>query len=471
MKKIFTLFIVWLCILSLFTGCAGTPDSSGSKEGEEKNDDSLYAENLIASPIYPEMTAYPDENAYFDEKTGEFDDDGFCEAYDAWEADRDKQRRDTSVYSEKLEQFFISAAPELLSGGDGENTVCSPVNIYMALCMLAELTDSNSRSQILSLLGADSIEEVRETASAIWNANYCDDGAVTSVLSNSLWLNDSVNFEEKTLNTLADNYYASSFSGEMGSDEFSKALRAWLNSQTNGLLEDAAGGISLNPETVLALASTIYFRAKWNNEFAESATKEAVFHGKNGDITCDFMYQSNSRSYYRGDGFAAVSQSLTESGCMWLILPDEGTETEDLLKNSDVLDMLSAKQTKMQNNVTSLIVNLALPKFDVSSSMDLCAKLQSLGVTDVFDSSVSDFSPITGDTDEIFLSQASHAARVKVDEKGCEAAAFTVMNTDTAAALPEDEVDFILDRPFMFVIKGEDGSPLFAGIVNCPVEN
>ena len=33
---------------------------------------------------------------------------------------------------------------------------------------------------------------------------------------------------------------------------------------------------------------------------------------------------------------------------------------------------------------------------------------------------------------------------------------------------PEDEVDFTLDRPFFFMITGEDGVPYFAGVMNDP---
>jgi serine protease inhibitor len=33
---------------------------------------------------------------------------------------------------------------------------------------------------------------------------------------------------------------------------------------------------------------------------------------------------------------------------------------------------------------------------------------------------------------------------------------------------PEDEMDFVLDRPFMFVIKYGIGTPLFIGIVENP---
>ncbi len=34
--------------------------------------------------------------------------------------------------------------------------------------------------------------------------------------------------------------------------------------------------------------------------------------------------------------------------------------------------------------------------------------------------------------------------------------------------LPDEIVNFTLDRPFLFAITGDDGPPLFAGVVNEP---
>ena len=89
-------------------------------------------------------------------------------------------------------------------------------------------------------------------------------------------------------------------------------------------------------------------------------------------------------------------------------------------------------------------------------------------MTDVFDAAVSDFSPLTKDTASVFVSQVKHAARVKIDEEGCEAAAYTVIAMCGSAMPPKDEVEFVLDRPFLFAITGRDGLPLFIGIVNQP---
>ena len=48
------------------------------------------------------------------------------------------------------------------------------------------------------------------------------------------------------------------------------------------------------------------------------------------------------------------------------------------------------------------------------------------------------------------------------------AAAFTTIMRAGAAMPPTDEIDFILDRPFLFILESDSGLPLFAGIVNEP---
>ena len=90
---------------------------------------------------------------------------------------------------------------------------------------------------------------------ALWNANYCDDGQLTSILASSLWLNQDIPFVEETMERLAEVYHASSFQGPMGDDAFNKALQDWINQQTGGLLEEQAAGLEMTPDTALALAT------------------------------------------------------------------------------------------------------------------------------------------------------------------------------------------------------------------------
>lgn len=407
---------------------------------------------------YPEMSPYPENESQ--------------KAYEAWWEDIKAQRRPDG-YADGLEDFFTTSIRELLSGAGDENAACSPLNIYMALGMLGELTDGETREQILELLGCGSIEELRRQAGDVWNATYLDDGATRSILASSLWLNEDVDFNADTLETLAKTYYASSFQGEMGSEELNGSLHQWLNEQTGGLLTDQVDNINLKADTILALAATVYFRAKWTPEFSESHTEPGTFHSPAVDITCEFMHQGGTDTYYWGEGFSAVSKYLESGGRMWFILPDEGVTPEELINSDEVMDFILSSDGR--KNSKTLIVNKSIPKFDISSRTDLIESLAAMGITDVLNPDIADFSPMTDedftpgiDGQGIYLSQATHGVRVAIDEEGVTAAAYTVMATAEAGEPPEEEVDFILDRPFIFVITNPDGLPLFAGIVNEP---
>ena len=415
----------------------------------------------ISEAVYPEMAQYPNDMI---DDYGMPSSDDFDAAYDAWwDSLRAQSRPDLDASS--LDGYFKSGTAQFLAGAGSENRTFSPVNVYMALAMLAELTDGESRAQILSLLGSENIESLRAQANDIWNALYRDDGTAKSVLASSLWLADDVEFNADTLNTLAENYYASSYRGEMGSDEFNAALQDWLNEQTGGLLSEQVGSVKLSPETVMALATTVDFQSKWDAEFDPDATETGTFHAPGGDVDAEFMHTGRDGSYYWAENFSAAHISLANGGRMWFILPDEGVSVDELLSGGEYMGMvLDPDGWEDQKYIT---VNYAVPKFDISSSFDLGDGLKALGITDVFDAAVSDFSPMT-DMDGVYLSQARHGVRVAIDEEGVTAVAFTVLAAAGSAAPPDDEVDFTLDRPFIFVVTNENCLPLFTGVVNTP---
>ena len=408
----------------------------------------------IAEAVYPQMAPYPNESS-----------PNLSEEYDAWR-ESVKAQEQPKGYADGLEDFFASSIREFLSGEAGENLAYAPVNVYLALGMLAELTGGSTRQEILDVLGADSIEVLRTQANAVWNAHYRNDGMTTSVLGSSLWLNEDISYVPETMKILAENYYASSFQGEMGSKDFNKALQDWLDAQTGGLLQDQIQGLELKPETVLALASTIYFQAKWQTEFLPHATAPGTFHALTGDLTCDFMHSSTENAYCWGENFGAVGLPLgNDGGTMWIVLPDEGQDMDTLLSSQEVMDFLLSKGS--WENQKHLTVHLSLPKFDISSQLDLCQGLQNLGLSEVF-IGTGDFSPMTTQAEEIALTQATHGVRVAIDEEGVSAAAYTLMALDGSAMPVKDEIDFVVDRPFLFAIVSPDGLPLFVGLVHQP---
>ena len=449
MKKLLAILLAAACAFSL-AACAAAPDTPAAEEQPDCISDPTTQQ--LAAPVEVSMPQYPREVNNDD--------------WDAWWESYQEKTADMTDPA-AMTHWFTTSIPALMQNAGNENRVCSPLNIYMALSMLAAVTDGETRQQILDALGAESLDALQKQTAQLWTENSWDDGVVTSVLANSIWLRDGYAYNEETLKKLGEDFYASAFSGEMGSAAYDNKLRDWINEHTGNLLTEQASGLKLDPATVLALVSTIYYRASWSDKFSSTATTQDVFHAPNGDVTADFLHSSDSNTVYYGDGFSAIGLSLENSGQMWLLKPDDGVDAAELLQNEDALGFLLANGGWSQTQRAT--VNLSLPKFDISSDLDILDTLAQLGMTDVMDDEKSDFTPLTTADSALELTQAKHAARVKIDEDGCEAAAYTILGVEATAMMgPEDEIDFTLDKPFVFAITGIDGLPLFVGLVNQP---
>ncbi len=420
----------------------------------------------LAGPVIPKLSfeSYPTE-----EQEKELSD--VTSRVDAF-------REELPRHAEALAPFFEKSTRQILSGHGGENQIYSPLNLYMALSMVAEITDGSTRGQILDLLGAPDIESLRDQSEGLWLMSSLNLYGGETDLANSMWLNNSIDYKQETLDILAGDHFAESFRGQPGTEGYNKLLQDWTNEKTRNLLEDSANSLEMPPETLLTLMSTVYFKASWHDIFPEDLTAAGTFHAPQGDIEHDFMHQGFSGGYCRGEHFGAASLYFQNGAGMTFILPDEDSGVDALLAGgSDLWDFLSWQaMTRADPNTpywkerTRAKIKLALPKFDVSSNSDLIDPLKALGMTDAFDPYISDFGPLMHNDIPAYISKVSHAARVMVDEEGCTAASYVEIRAEAMGAVmgPDEIIDFTLDRPFIFVIHTTDGMPLFAGVVNRP---
>ena len=449
--------------------------NNSEKEG---NDDGLklLKTYTISAAEYPEALKRPIMDDYM-APDGSMDNDAWqkyndaCRDFYMAKMERNKTQMenpvDLSPAKTSLNAFVSKGMKQFLAENGHNNRIYSPLNIYIALGMLAEVTGGNSRQQILNLLETESMDALRECSKNLWDTVYFDDGLTKNILASSMWLRDDFEYNLDTLNGLAKNYYTSSFSGQMGSPDYSTAFRNWLNEQTGGLLSDQIGNLSLSEDTVITLATTVLFNSKWLKRFSEKYTTKDTFHSSTGDIETDFMHKSGTGNYFWGDKFGATIQYFDNAvEKMLFILPDEGVSVYELLDDEQVLSFIGDTYSYEQNK--ALIIDFSLPRFDVASEQDINDSLSEMGIIDVFDPEKADFSPLAQESKGIYLSKVKHGVRVMADEEGVKAAAYTIESASGATKPPEERIDFVLDRPFIFAITTDGGIPLFIGVVEKP---
>ena len=415
--------------------------------------------NAVALPGYARIMEHPDLDDYKDRES-------YMADVEIWSSELNNRRTTRENAAISLSPFFTEASAEFLAPQSNENALWSPINAYIGLAMLTEITDGDSRKEILDLFGVEDIETLRSQVSAVWESVYEDDGNEISTLANSLWLENGLNYNQDTMNNLAYHYYASVYQTDLGSNSANKKIGNWLNKNTGGMLKDRTDKINLSPDTVLALYSTLFFQAKWGDEFDSKNNTDGIFYGVNGDTNVTYMNKKLCQmNYYWHDDYSAVALGLKNGSTMWFILPDEGKTTADVLSDNTYGEMISLGDGEEGwQNKKYMKVNLSVPKFDVSSTVNLKDGLGKMGITKVFDMESSDFTAITSDT-PVYVSAVNQSARVEIDEKGVKAATYIEIPGCGSAMPPEEIIDFVLDRPFVFVIS-KGNLPLFTGVVN-----
>ena len=436
----------------MLAGC-GTEVISCQAEGPAPAVD--LAQYVVKETAYP---AYPAEPQYEDYAglTGEVNWDAYDAAYTEYrEALQKLGKFDAEPDSAAVTAFADKTMGKIFA--DSESRVYSPISLYAALAMLTEMTDGDTKQQVMDLLGAADSESLRRTVRDLWMSVYLDDGQSVCRLANGAFLRENAEVKQAAVDTLADWHFASTYRVPMGTAEADEAIASWLNQNTGGLLSQETREIQTEIDDLLRLYNTIYYKSGWEDAFDSSRTAEDVFTAADGtEQTAEFMHRTDEGGCRKGEGYTAAPMRL-RYGRMVFVLPDEGVTPESLLQRDGFLAELTGDY-----NAAELV--WSVPKFDVKSSTGLNEVLQALGVTEVFGDS-ADFTPLTDNG--AFLSSAMQAARVKIDEEGVEAAAYTeLVCSDTAMMEVPPTVEMDLDRPFLFVLYGDGNVPLFVGTVN-----
>lgn len=359
-----------------------------------------------------------------------------------------------------------SAAIEL--AGD-QNACYSPASFYMALAMVAAGADGEAQQQMFDALDVQDIDELNAYCKEQLREIAVTDETSTIDIANSLWSNVGYTFQAEYQDAVEEYFDAGAFDVQFGTQQTNDMIRDWISDETRGMLEPEIG---TDAAMVAMLINTIYFNDNWIEPFTEGETAPDTFHTEGGDVQTQFMHNTTDYGgYIEGDGFTAAQLPFAGGSTCTFYLPDEGKSVRELTDRPEAVAGLLAAQPNSDAQIS-----WSVPKFSTSSSFDdlvECAK--ELGMTDVFDPAKGDMfrNMIVADNSSdmgFYISDALQETRIELDELGVEAAAYTALTMRATALAPEAQevVEFVLDRPFAYVITASNGAPLFIGVVANP---
>lgn len=368
----------------------------------------------------------------------------------------------SDAFNRAVNQFaFQTAVPILQNNLD--NVIYSPLSLYFALSLAGSGAQGITQREILELLDMSDPNKLLEQNGKLYRLLYTDNEINQLKIANSLWLDEEyqgepVQFKSQYTKNAIDYYYAALFKVDFAQESTGRAMARWIAQNTDNTLQPE---FKPNPEQILSIINTIYFRDEWSNRFDFKKTRPDTFYLADGqNVTCDFMNKVDSSSEFsRGEGFTRASLQLKSQGFMVFILPDENVQLSELISSpANLREAFESGQAKHGK------VTWQIPKFTDDSKLDLIKTLQTLGIKAAF-TDKADFSGITDH--QAFISSIIQNAHLAIDEKGVVASAFTKIDFVGARA-PEDEATMILNRPFLYGLYSATGHLLFIGICGNP---
>ncbi|XP_071972370.1 alpha-1-antitrypsin-like [Engystomops pustulosus] len=342
-----------------------------------------------------------------------------------------------------------------------ENIVFSPVSISTAFAFLSLGAKAQTYKQIIEALSFNTSEiseqEIHEGFDHLLHLLNDVERELKLSGGNALFISK----EHKILQTFLDEaktrYHSEAFSTDFkNTEEAKKQINSYVEKNTQGKIADLLD--SVDQDAILVLINYIYFQAKWENPFNSERTKEGDFHvNENTTVKASFMSRTGMYNVAFNDDATVVSIPYKGDTNAVFILPNEG-------KLSKVENNFNIEKTKTwKKSMHKRLVDLFLPKFSISSTINLKETLTKMGLVDVF-SNTADLSGITGHADSK-ISEAIHKAAISVNEKGTEAAAVTALEKIPMMLPPR--INF--NRPFTFSIYDHKSkSILFKGRVVNP---
>ncbi|XP_075722298.1 iris isoform X2 [Rhipicephalus microplus] len=352
--------------------------------------------------------------------------------------------------------------------GDKRNIFFSPFSISAALSMALGGARNKTAEELCTVLRVPDDVQIHRHFSDFFSKLKSYAADVKLHIANRMYCEQTFPVLASYLSLLRDSYGATIESVDFKGDHEAVRLQAnaWVERETGYKIKDLLPGGSVNAGTTLILINAIYFKGLWASQFKPDATRPSDFHlDSKSKKKVEMMFHKDRYSTARCQELDVEALEITYQGNKTSMVILRPNDVEGLSKLEERLT--ASKLASLLDNLCGFAdVELYLPKFKLEQVISLKEVLHEMGIKDFF-SSDADLSGIS-EKKKLAASEVVHKAFVEVNEEGTEAAAATavMMVACCMSSLPPRTYKFIVDRPFMFVIRSRDPDlVLFMGSV------
>ena len=383
----------------------------------------------------------------------------------------------SAVVGEQLPRAINDFGLDLLkttaaSAKANSNVIVSPLSVDAALSMTANGATGETAKQMSAVLRTSSFDPTGLNGqwAALLSGLASRSADQELDIANALFANKSVAFKQPFLDADRNSFGAQVSTYDPAKDDVLGLVNGWVSKNTKGMIPTILDKV--DPAAILFLANAVYFKGDWVTAFDHnSAPKQTFTRADSSAVDVDMMHSGGALPYAENNSLQATKllyKGLDAS--YYVMLPRDGVTLDAALASLEGTGFSDLRTALGAPNLGDVI--LALPKLDTGFSTSLAKTLSDMGMPRAFDANQAEFSGMADLSQPIYIGDVLHKTKVKVDEKGTEAAAATVVEMYSGTAAPvAAPPQIICNRPYLFAIVDEKtGTMLFLGAVGDPTK-
>ena len=367
--------------------------------------------------------------------------------------------------------FGVAFLGALNSTRSNENIFISPLSISVALGMTMNGAAGITYDEMRRGLGFGTLpqEQINQSYKSLVDLLLALDSHVTFKVANAVFTDQrfATVVEPAFLTTVQQFFSAEARVLDFRSPSAISTINNWASQQTAGKIKDVLDRIAENE--VMFLMNAIYFKGDWRTAFDPKNTQPRAFKLLSGQsIDVATMYRKGN--VRRGHITGATVVELPYGGdayTMTILLPDSTSDVNALINS-----ITPNTWRQAQAAVATADVGLYLPKIKLSWKGEVRPELKTLGMRQMQDPNVADFSKLARGArpGDLYITKVQHDSYVDVNEVGTEAAAVTTVGVGVTSVCLTCDVR--IDRPYLFAIREKlSGTVLFVGKIVRPEVN
>jgi serpin B len=336
------------------------------------------------------------------------------------------------------------------------NVFISPLSASMALGMTSNGAAGTTYDEMRTglRLNTASREEVNAGYKSLIELLTGLDRTTTFQIANSIWYQENYPFHASFLDESRSYFNARVEALDFASPSAVNTINSWVSEQTKERIPRILEVI--RPDEVMFLINAIYFKGTWQKQFDKGRTQPAPFHAADGTIgSVEMMWRAAGVDHVATSEYSAVDLPYGNTAFTMTVVMPYDTDIDTFAESFD-----QSKWNALVGGLETSNLEVYLPKFRVEWERLLNDDLQELGMRLPFFAGHADFTRMSPNGRDLFITRVLQKTFVEVDEAGTEAAAATLVGIGEVSLPPS----FRADRPFLIVIRERfSGSILFIG--------